>query len=481
MNPEVGRTQSPALRAVALVALLWLTVLYVFNFNHYRDEYIDDAWSLSWADQWVNHGNPYDTIFGEGTDNGTVYFARGYARLYGTLLNWLGWTRANAYLISTILVLAGAAFWAGALRRAGWSRSAVLAAMVALVGLEAFFWLAQKARVDALTYALIAAAVYAYAAERPLIAGVLVGLAVENHFMGAIAGVYLFGWEIGNWQLSGATLRAHVRQRLPVALRLGLGLALGAAYYLALHGAALAGLAGVAGSQLGGNAFLDYFFFTRFSWRRWPEAVLILTGFGVAFGWPPMRSAANRRWSLLAVLVVGSSLLLQRANQHYVVYFFPAVVFLLVRIADEARRLSLFLALLLLYTVPLFGALRWMQRGYDHVAAQNQLARAIATVEAQRPGLSPDTLILANPDAWFLLRERNYREHHFPTRRPGNAALLPATLLLVENDRYRTIDLYAGDRELLAREYRCTTELEYNDYRGQPIRLQLCEREGGSQ
>ncbi len=385
--------------AVGGLAVLTVVVLHAGLFGRYRPVNVDDAWTLSWADGYVNRGTEVDEVFYGGDGGGVRSFGKIYGALYGRTLNVVGWTRANAHRLSLALAFWGAACWMAALRRLGYSRRFCGVFGFVLVISEPFVGMAHMARVDALVFLLGGASLLALTSGFLMTAGWLAMLGIENHPIGIVAVL-----------VAGAVLVAHGKEwgggrRVAwMSVRYALGGLLGLAVYLALHHRALANVqASLAYNRAAvwdvPNYLFHYFFRTRYL-RHLPELALIVVALGVVVrggGW------RRHRLALLAMLAaLASTVIVRRPNFHYAVFAFPSVVLLWCVAADRLGRLG---SLAILMAVLLLPQYAWVVgRNRDHSAAAFQ-----ARIQQLQALVPPDDRPVAgSANGWFAFRGREY-------------------------------------------------------------------------
>ena len=265
-----------------LIGLYLVAALSVYILLHgiYRPENMDDAVFLSFAHNHVVRGIEGDLSFGasagSGGYGGVTFFGKTFTYLYGYLLNFLGWTKGHAHLISAMLVFFSALTWGAILKRLGFSRRLTVFFGLTLVIVEPFFSAGNQARPDALVFFLASLALLCFVRGWFVAAGFLAVVSMEIHPVGIIS----FLWATG----AGMAMPLSTPPSGRIAggrmgLQLALGLVLGTLYYLALHHRNLVALPGaVAGGNTGGvySILIEYFFKTK-QHRHLPELALFLS------------------------------------------------------------------------------------------------------------------------------------------------------------------------------------------------------------
>lgn len=385
-----ARTAYGAYAALILAAWIGLHGIY-------RPENIDDAWYLSMAYSHLHGGDPGDPVFG-GNTGGVQLFGMLFAHLWGWGLDSFGWTKSTAHLISTAVMLVGAGFWWGTSRRLLPEKGAAGAFVALLLVAEPFFAAANQARPDTLTFTLIAATMFCVVTERYVVAGLLAMLAFESHPMGLLAAWLGGAVVVGCAGTSGTT---SIRWR-GIAGRVGLGAAIGAGVYLALHAKHLGVFRSAIDQNLtAGNFLWEYFLETKFK-RHLPELGILLSAAALAIIRRDLRPTLEVR--VLAVAAILGSMVLPRGNFHYAVLVYPCLLLFLVDVAFRARALVPLLALFWCLLVPQYGFVWWRNRAHDFDAYLAAVTEAVP---------EDDVPIVGPPNAWFAFRDRTFYAHHY--------------------------------------------------------------------
>ncbi|MBN2627144.1 MAG: hypothetical protein JXA95_10800 [Spirochaetales bacterium] len=417
---------------------------YVLMHNHYRVEYIDDPWSLSYAYNLVEKGEVYDTLFGylDG-EGGTALFSRTYAYVYGAFLHIFGWTRGNGYLLSTLLMGGAATVWYFLWREWGFPKEKALDFVLIMLLFDPYFGNAHKMRVDNIGFLIASLSLYLFLKRKYFFSGLLLLIAFENHPMGAIAFFYILAHLFH--------IRKEMAENPPLyakgALIFILGCTAGIGYYLALHLPYLREGLSEMGSRASGHSFLNYFFLNRMAWRHLPELGLIFLCLGLFFF-----KKEYRVYSVLIPLMIASlvtSFLLHRGNMHYMIYFYPPFLMVIVSVFHDIRWEKLLLAGFLLFQLPQYGYLYYTQRDYDHRAFMNGLTEVLSLTEED------DTLIYGMFNGWYAFLESNYHCYGYFGRAGLDSSALPDHFYVIEDDIYfeegydRDLDQFVADNEQL--------------------------------
>lgn len=413
---ETRRSLKAALIALAGAVL----ILHIGFHSRYSAEYLDDAWVLSWAWNLYKNGEARDIVFGE-QGGGTVHFQRTLAIVYGAAASLFGWTRGVGHGVSKVFVVTAAVLWYFIVRRLGYRKAAAGIFAGTMLLLEAYFGIANKIRPEPLGLMLCSAALLLFMNRRYLLSGLLLAVAVENHPFAFTGGFWILAYLV--------VLLPEMRSRpgfyLLGALRFLGGLTLGFGYWLALHPSSMGELSGLSRWSVG-NVFSAYYFTHRYAWRHWPEALAALAALAVFAVRKTHRSHPFVLPFLIAV--VTASLVMPRGNIHYIVYLYPAVILLILTVAEDLRITPLAVFALLIFQLPQYAWLFWMQKDYSH---REHLARL---QEAVPPNDEP---IYGHPNAWFAFQEREFYGYGAFSRFGLPPREWPESFILIETSDYQ--------------------------------------------
>ena len=451
---------------VQYLYIFLILVLYIGFHDGYRTEYIDNAWTLSWAyDYWI-HGSVIDTVGGYGEYSGTTLFSRTAILIYGFIQQFTGWDRSTGYSISTFFLLAGAGTWFLIFRRLGYSVEISFSCFLLMLVMEAYFGMGHKIRVDATTFFFATGAFYLFIRGSSFFAGLVSLIAFENHPMGFITFFYILAYLISRREEISNDLKGEVRDLLFLAG----GVIVGCGYYLLFHAEYLHLFTDVLESQKGGNTFAIYYFFARYSWRHLPELVVILG----AFGWFLYKGYFREDRFILPFLICcfSATFLSPRGNYHYIVYFYPTAILLCIYTVQRMRRLRWLLIVFLCFQIPQYGYLFWKQRNYDHEAYLYALKTHVP--EAAQ-------IIYGNPSGWFAFQDRDYRFYSYFSKNRIVSNNFPDFFITIENQDSRERELLSYVTIQTNGTFEKTLLHEFSDYLGQPIRIWSHSRMGSIQ
>ncbi len=397
-------------------------ILYFLLHQRYMAEYIDDAWTLSWAYGFWEKDTLLDYVFGHTNSRGSVLFHRTYAMVYGFILSQIGWSRSNATLISTLCIWAASFFWYKSLRKAEYNKTIAHTVALLMLVMEIYVALGNKLRVDALSFFLISLAFYLFISRRYFFAGLLSLVAFENHPISITYYFWVFGYLI--------SLREKIRAK-PAYYGKGVllfiaGALVGLGYYLFLQHEYLKYFFEETGSAVKGHVFLSYFWAMKFAWRHLPEAFITLLALGIF-----LKKGYRKKYKLVLPLFLFSILstfVLRRGNYHYTAFVYPSVILLIAVTAYELRKLKLLAVVLALYLLPQYGYLLKLSEGHDQKSYERHIQAIV-----------PDdgTLIVGNSGAWFALKERDFKQYGYFSRAGISGEDLPPRFYLISTKAYR--------------------------------------------
>lgn len=318
---------------------------------------IDDAWYMWFTWRFVKESSLSDPMF---FSNGTQLFGVSWVAVLGSAYALGNWSLDAGHFVSTACIIGVASIWYRLGLRLGWSKHECAAVAALLVVMLPFVRAGLSARPEAFILLLASAAVLALETGHGLVAGLLVGLAIETHPLGIISLGYVLGW---SWRQRAWPLPAGQRDRVitrKVILWLGIGLALGAAYYLVLHAGfihrTLAEQTKRMQTMASWNTAVVAYFQAGDLRRRLWDGLLLLCAVGAYFGTTTWRREPFVMMGGVCVLAVLFAL--PRANPFYYVYFAPFVAFALaLSVHGRVARLA---------TVAVVAIIGWV--GYAAVA-----------------------------------------------------------------------------------------------------------------
>lgn len=448
------------------ILILVLVLLYSFFHYQYMPEYIDDAWTFSWAYNYWNNGEVYDHVFGylDG-DGGTSLFSRTYVFVYGAFASIFGWNRGSGYALSLFLTFASAFFWFRVIRELGYSFRIALIFVLVMLLLEAYLGMAHKLRVEPLTFLCVSAAFLLFIKRQYFFSGLLSGVSVEVHPYGIVVILYIFAY----FFLLYPDMKKEPKRYLTGAFLFISGLVLASVYYLALHYPYLDALGDLKGRIIG-NTLVQYYFQKRFSWRHIPELIAAIAAFVIFL---VKRYHRLDKFILpFLFLSIASSILIPRGNSHYIIYIYPAFILLLVYVFDKLQLSTLLIIGLLFFQLPQYGILYYWNRDYRHGEYVQKIRDVVGATEYP---------VYGNPNAWFALQEKEFYAYGYWSRASIGIDEYPSTFYYIENEEYRSSEQGKWWKTRMEEHYQFIEETTLTDYQGEYIRVFLVTRETGGE
>jgi hypothetical protein len=385
-----------------LISLYVVAVLSVYILLHgiYRPENMDDAVFLSFAYNHVVRGIEDDLCFGasagSGGYGGVIFFGKTFTYFYGSLLNFLGWTKGHAYLISTFMVFLSDLTWVAILNQLGFSRRLTVFFGLVLLITEPFFSAANQARPDALVFFLATLALLCFVRGWFVPAGFLASVSMEIHPVGIISFLWVASVAMA------LPLSPPQSRRIsggPMGLRLAMGLVLGVLYYLSLHHRNLVALSGaISGGNAGGvfSILIEYFFKTKHL-RHLPELALFLACALWFLGKRLYRK--NRFIPAFLLAVLAFSIIIRRPSFMYMIYIYPALLLLVLWTFEGGRHLRTMVILWLVYLLPQYGFVYVQNHDWN-------LSKYLANVQQAVPSdMKP---VVGRYNDWFAFVNRSF-------------------------------------------------------------------------
>jgi hypothetical protein len=408
----------------AVCALLSILAVYVLLHTRYYIYYVDDCWLVSETYHYMQTGKTEDVLFRRpDAPDRLLLFGKTFFFIYGTFLQWAGWTKSNAHLLSSIFIWLSAGLWFLIARRLNLSRQLqTLLALFVLV-FPAFFSAANLARPDALAFFLSSLTFLLFLERHYFLAGLALLISLECHLMGMSGLFYILAYVVFERARSLSDKRESFRS---LALFLA-GVALGALYYYALHRAdfSFARLQTILAlkKEMGGFkfGFIVKYFVQRF-WYRHVWELLLVAAAVVLF----LKHKLWREHTFATVVfpvMIAASYVVSRPNANYMVFIYPAFLLFILQTfekLDLLRGLRWFAgsALLVLYC--------------GHYIANRSFDFQTVIRETRKSLQNPSLPVVGMPDNWFAVPERTFYPI-YPSERRDIRPGLPE-FYLIRND-----------------------------------------------
>jgi hypothetical protein len=398
-NMTTLEQERPFASRSTLLSLAIILLAYVLLHMKYYIYYVDDAWFVSENYYYCQTGKIEDVLFrAVDAPDRVLLFGKTYFQVYGNFMEWFGWTKGNAILLSSIFTWLSAWFWWRNAKLLGFSEVFSRTVGLSVLILPAFFNAAMLTRPDAFVFFLSAATFWAFLKKIYPLSGFLLLVSVESHLMGITGAFFILAYVLATWRSffdEGWKLPLHVLLFL-------VGAGLGAYYFYWLHpDFTFERLNTILSIKKGMNDFeYGYIvkYFTQHFWYRhvWELPVLFTAIY---------LFVKNRLWKdnlfipVFFTVAVLSSFVTSRPNANYMVFIYPAFVFFGIYVFEKTgllKKLSNIVAVLLLV---LYGAHYFAHRTYD-------FNRIITETKAALPqdGLT----VIGMPDNWFAAMDRPF-------------------------------------------------------------------------
>jgi hypothetical protein len=425
-----------------VVALLLTAALYVFVLPVFRPDNVDDGWYLSYVYNYLHKGIAGDSVYAEGHDQGqwmgVRMFGKTQAVLCGSLLDKLGWTKLSAFGISSGLAALAALAWFAIMFRTFRNRRLAVIGAITLLATEPLFSVAGTARPDAFVFCFISLSLWAFVGGFGLLSGILAGIAIETHPTGLIAIFYVSAaWAAG--LTTSNTNSTNRGMKMPALFAAG-GL-LTVPYYLLLHGEAIRQFTatmreGNTSSLFGDNMLFQYFCMTAYG-RHIPEIFLFVV---CAILFLRLKLADEYPFAgWLFCAAISALIFLHRPNFFYVVFVYPAFVFVALCVFGRKYLPVLWLLGLMMFLTPQYAWAWHRNHLRDHAAY-------VRTVQAAVPH---DNLpVLGSANDWFAFPERRF----YATDYKGDLHLLDLRAFYVVEDEALATGRFRAMRNFLDKE-----------------------------
>jgi len=360
----------------------------------------DDAWTMTRLYHFSKTGINMDTIFrAVTTDERVQIFNQFFNYLFTSWLNLFGWTKSNAHLLCTGLMVLAAFIWYKIIKTLNFSHSIAVVFALTLFLFPAYYGTANLVRTDPLTFLFSALSFYLFIKQRYFFAAFIGSMAVETHPMGIITGFYILAYIVAEKNLFFGKMQLWKKALGPLLI----GLALGIGYYLILHAHVLNPerlqktlLDNRNNAKELPNYLITYFAQTEWYLHVWEFFLMLGTiiWFTTKKGW---REKSFVGWLLIFMII--STFVTGRPNRVYMVFIFPAFHLMLLYSAELAGKLKEITYLLLVVFILHYANLYRMNHSYDG-----------ETICEKTTTLIPDKSIpvVGMADNWFAAKDHEF-------------------------------------------------------------------------
>ncbi len=453
-----------------LWALLFLSVLaYIFVHVNYNIYYVDDAWVISNIWNFTTLGLSEDIVFIEPGESGYVqYFGVTYAFIMGHVLNLIGWTKSNVFIVNSIFVWGTALVWFKILKQLPFSKNIARLTLLFLPVFPPFFFAAHCGRPDAFVAFIISIQVLLFVRKRYFWAALLTGFAFEAHIMGIVGLFFLIAYTIYKKE----DILFNKRARTTLLTHFTLGGICALAFYFAIHGGhfSIGELAMLVGDKRDMGSPLNSYilnYFMNYDWysRVW-EFALFLGVIGLYFRKGIFRE--NRFLTILVIVLLVSTIITRRENRNYFVFIFPAFILLYFYTFERLRQLKKFTMVLTLSMSVYYGLHFYFNGDYEFEKI---------VLEAKEELEDKDLPIVGIPDFWFAAMDKEFIPIHH--RKKSNLHALDNFYLIQSDYLEWRCKIYDHTLSYYKENYHATLIKEIEVFGDEKIQIWECEKAEG--
>ena len=451
---------------------LWLPILlgvlaYGFVHVNYNIYYVDDAWVISNIWNITTLGVAEDLVFIEPGEGGYVqYFGLTYAFIMGHVLNVLGWTKSNVFLVNSVFVWSTAIVWYQILRQLPFSKTVAKLTLAFLPIFPPFFFAAHCGRPEAFTTFIVSLQLLLFIRNRYFLAAFLTGFAFEAHIMGAAGLFFMLAYTLYKKE----ELLFNKKTFWDLFLRFTLGGLAALAYYFMIHGShfSLAELTGLITEKkdMGGTPLNNYIlnYFMNYDWysRVW-EFALFLGALALYFRKGLFRD--NRFLTILVVVLLISTIITRRENRNYMVYIFPAFILLYFYTFEQLKQLKKFTLALSVAMGLYYGLHFYFNSTYNFEKI------VLATKEELQDKTLP---VVGVPDFWFAAMDKKFIPIHY---RKNTSLHSVDDFYLIQSDYLEwRCKIYDRTMDYYKKNYNATLVKEIAVFDDEKVRIWKCTK-----
>jgi len=475
-RPEIviGKERSNFIPAVIL-AIIGLS--YYFLHTCLNIYYEDDSWTLSNAWNLMIHGSDNDLIF---LDQDGAFTGQLFGKLYfisiGTFLNLFGWTKSNAFLFNSGLVMVAAFVWHLILKKLAFSNKTAQLMPLFLPIFPPVFFAAHTGRTDTFTFLLMSIGVLLFVKKYYVPACLVAVLAIESHIMGVVTLFYYAAYFLSrqtDLKLSkpiASGIRV-IKSNHRLLAECTIGLIIGFGIYMMLHFQTfdLSALTEIIKSKSNmvspvNNYILAYF--TDFDWiHHLPEFALLASTVFIYSKQKLYRQ--NKFLFFLLVLLVVSTLITRRENRNYFIYLAPCILMLFFYTFEKIKKTKVLVLALTGICVLYFSSIYYKNHEF-------KFDQFVSFVEESTS--SKDIPVVGMPDVWFAAYDKEYYPIH--NERDFNKIQLEEFYLVETDYLSRRSRVYKDVKENIHGNYDCTKTAEWTTYNGNTAAVCYCKNDG---
>ncbi|MFO7735475.1 MAG: hypothetical protein R6W70_04585 [bacterium] len=407
------------------VAFSFITVIssYILLYGIYRINYMDTAWTLSFAWNYLRHGIRSDIVFRPPENTVTLLFGRTMHVFYGNILDITGWSRNNTTLISTFFIFLSAVIWYSILRNMGKTHLFASAFAAVFLMMRKTLISAHLGRPEAMTLFVISLALLLFIKKKFFLSFFLCTVAVEIHSIGITGFFYI----IPTAFFMRKKLFFPKKDLKNTLIKAGMGIFAGILYYLAFHfrDLSMQSLSYIFDNSHSFNGYKAPFhgYLHRHFYNYSVEFVLLSVLTSVFFIFRLYRKMVFP--SLIFASIALSSLIIGRPNGFYAVMAMPALVFFLLSISESLKaEVFLLIAVVLVFSTHVYEHYKTF-RGYNSTKLTEK------TKEAMPEDKIPVTAL---SDFWFTFRDASERRFIPVSRQNDYKKNFPEEIYFIKTD-----------------------------------------------
>lgn len=391
-------------KVILSLSILLIATIYFLLHGRYILHHVDDAWFGTRIYHYFHTGVNMDTIFKavEVTDRTQIFYVF-FNNLYGSLLEFFGWTKSNAHLICTFFIAASSFIWYHIAKQLKFSENVALLLGLTMMVFPAFFKAANHARPDAMAFCIASLAFFIFLKRYYYLAGLVLMMAFESHVMGLTMGFYIAAYVVTNWK----EFYADKKKFVTMLAWFGAGLLSGLLYYYLLHKDVLTidrmtnllvGHRSMGTKQFFKNVFTAYFVQARWYLHVW-EFFLIVTSFYLFIKHKIYKQFPFLKIVLIALLI--STFILSRPNRNYIIYFFPAIMLMSYYSFEYLNKFNRLVKVLAVLIILQYTFVYSNHRTFDLNKVMAQTEETISDKSLPVVGI---------PDNWWPAREHSFHQ-----------------------------------------------------------------------
>lgn len=484
VSEQVSYTYQPELlitketkNVIPAIILAVIAVSYYFLHTCLNIYYEDDSWTLSNAWNLMVHGVDNDLIF---LDQDGAFTGQLFGKLYflsiGSFLNLFGWTKSNAFLFNSGLVMVAAYTWHLILKNLAFSNKTALLMPLFLPIFPPVFFAAHTGRTDVFTFLLMSIGVLLFVRKYYAPACLIAVLAIESHIMGVVTLFYYAAYFLSrqtdvNIKQPISSVIGIIKTNSRLLTECTLGMIIGVGIYMMLHFQTfdLVALSGIIKSKSNmvspvNNYILAYF--TDFDWiHHLPEFALLASTVFIYSKKKLYRQ--NKFLFFLLILLVVSTLITRRENRNYFIYLAPCILMLFFYTFEKIKKTKVLVVALMSICVLYFSSIYYK----NHEFKFNEFVSFV-----EKNTSSKNIPVVGMPDVWFAAYDKDYYPIH--NERDFNKIELEEFYLVETDYLSRRSRVYTDVKDNIHANYDCNKTAEWTTYGGNTAAICHCKNDG---